>query len=220
MKSLQARRQRHDEPLRHHLSRLEPGAGEERRPVAADDLRGVEPRRQAAGHAHRGQVSRRADQALRGKPAGGGEPPEGLQAQVPGRRRAGRAGRIISRGSSKLGDDIANAKLELRAAEESRDAYKRELAGETPTFLPEARCGDRRRGRRRSTRGSPRRRPSSTNCCGPSPTSIPMSSARRRVIEQLEEQRKQEVAGAGKGGCRASARSRRVRPIAIRCSSR
>ena len=40
---------------------------------------------------------------------------------------------------AKLGGEIENARLELRAAEESRDAYKRELAGETPTFLPEQR---------------------------------------------------------------------------------
>ncbi|MFO1412775.1 MAG: XrtA system polysaccharide chain length determinant [Burkholderiales bacterium] len=39
---------------------------------------------------------------------------------------------------SKLTDEIADAKRELRAAEESRDAYKRELAGETPVLLPEA----------------------------------------------------------------------------------
>jgi polysaccharide chain length determinant protein (PEP-CTERM system associated) len=38
---------------------------------------------------------------------------------------------------AKLGDDIANSKLELRAAEESRDSYKRQLAGEAPTLLPE-----------------------------------------------------------------------------------
>jgi polysaccharide chain length determinant protein (PEP-CTERM system associated) len=38
---------------------------------------------------------------------------------------------------AKLSDDIANAKLELQAAQESRDSYKRELAGESPTLLPE-----------------------------------------------------------------------------------
>ncbi|MEO8752047.1 MAG: XrtA system polysaccharide chain length determinant [Casimicrobiaceae bacterium] len=38
---------------------------------------------------------------------------------------------------SKLSDDIENAKLQLRAAEQSRDSYKRELAGESAVFLPE-----------------------------------------------------------------------------------
>ena len=33
---------------------------------------------------------------------------------------------------------IENARLEMQAAEQSRDAYKRELAGETPTFMAEA----------------------------------------------------------------------------------
>jgi polysaccharide chain length determinant protein (PEP-CTERM system associated) len=35
------------------------------------------------------------------------------------------------------GAQLENARLELEAAEQSRDAYKKELAGETPTFLPE-----------------------------------------------------------------------------------
>ena len=38
---------------------------------------------------------------------------------------------------SKIGADIENAQLELQAAEQSRDAYKRELAGETATYLPD-----------------------------------------------------------------------------------
>jgi len=35
---------------------------------------------------------------------------------------------------AKLGDDIANAKLELQAATQSRDSYRRGLAGEVPTL--------------------------------------------------------------------------------------
>jgi polysaccharide chain length determinant protein (PEP-CTERM system associated) len=38
---------------------------------------------------------------------------------------------------AKLGDDIANAKLELKAAQESRDSYQRDLKDETPNLLPE-----------------------------------------------------------------------------------
>jgi polysaccharide chain length determinant protein (PEP-CTERM system associated) len=38
---------------------------------------------------------------------------------------------------SRLGDEIENARLELRAAEQSRDTYKRELAGETAVLMPE-----------------------------------------------------------------------------------
>src|SRR5215467_9716640 len=38
---------------------------------------------------------------------------------------------------AKLSDDIEAARLELRAAEQSRDAYKRELAGEAPVLQPE-----------------------------------------------------------------------------------
>lgn len=39
---------------------------------------------------------------------------------------------------AKLSDDIEAARLDLRAAEQSRDAYKRELAGEAPVLQPEA----------------------------------------------------------------------------------
>jgi polysaccharide chain length determinant protein (PEP-CTERM system associated) len=39
---------------------------------------------------------------------------------------------------AKLNDDIESARLELRAAEQSRDSYKRQLAGEAPVLQPEA----------------------------------------------------------------------------------
>ena len=55
---------------------------------------------------------------------------------VPG-QSGGQPGQDFFGKMAKLGDDIANARLELRAAEESRDSYKRELAGEAPTLLPE-----------------------------------------------------------------------------------
>ena len=77
--------------LHDHLSRRQPGAGAQGRAVAADDLRRVEPGRQAAGHACRGTLRRRADQAVRRVPEGGRESPEGIPAQVPGRGRPGRA---------------------------------------------------------------------------------------------------------------------------------
>ena len=37
----------------------------------------------------------------------------------------------------KISAEIENAQLELQAAEQSRDAYKKELAGETATYLPD-----------------------------------------------------------------------------------
>ena len=40
---------------------------------------------------------------------------------------------------SKLKDDIENARLELNAAEQSRDAYKAQLAGIVPVYLPDTR---------------------------------------------------------------------------------
>ena len=50
---------------------------------------------------------------------------------------AGRDGQDYFARLSKLSADIDAAKLELEAAQESRDSYKRELAGETATFLPD-----------------------------------------------------------------------------------
>ncbi len=50
---------------------------------------------------------------------------------------AGRNGEDYFSRISTLQSAIEAARLEMQAAEQSRDAYKRELAGETPTFLPD-----------------------------------------------------------------------------------
>jgi polysaccharide chain length determinant protein (PEP-CTERM system associated) len=58
---------------------------------------------------------------------------------------SGRDGQDYFARLSRLSSDIDGAKLELEAAQESRDSYKKELAGETATFLPdpgEARARD------------------------------------------------------------------------------
>ncbi|MCC6198220.1 MAG: chain length-determining protein [Burkholderiales bacterium] len=99
---------------------------------------------------------------------------------------------------SKLGDDIADAKRELRAAEESRDAYKRELAGETPVFLPEAPSPtqsfntpaiDARLATLRAELDNLNRRFTEAH---------PDVQATKKNIEILEEQRKQELASMRK----------------------
>ena len=50
---------------------------------------------------------------------------------------AGRDGQDYFGKLAALRAAIDSSKLEMEAAQESRDAYKRELAGETPTFMPE-----------------------------------------------------------------------------------
>lgn len=95
---------------------------------------------------------------------------------------------------SKLSDDIASAKREFRAAEESRDAYRREVAGETPVLLPETQPApstfavpaiDSRVAALRTELDTLTRRFTDEH---------PDVVATKRNIELLEEQRRQEVA--------------------------
>lgn len=108
---------------------------------------------------------------------------------------------------SKLGDDIANAKLELRAAEESRDSYKRELAGEVPNLLADNRAVtsvtiqdiDKRIAAQKTKLDELLRTYTEQH---PDVVGI------RRVIEELDAQRKQEVAALEKAAAAAPPSSR------------
>jgi uncharacterized protein involved in exopolysaccharide biosynthesis len=96
---------------------------------------------------------------------------------------------------AKLSDDIMDAKRELRAAEESRDSYKRELAGETAVLLPDTQVApptsisvpalDTRLATLRAELDGLNRRFTDSH---------PDVVQTKRNIEALEEQRKQEEA--------------------------
>jgi polysaccharide chain length determinant protein (PEP-CTERM system associated) len=100
---------------------------------------------------------------------------------------------------SALGEQLNAAKLELRAAEQSRDALKRELAGEEPIFLPETPSGqpgsssvselDARITALKKTLDELLRTYTEQH---------PDVIGTRRVLEQLEEERKKELAERAK----------------------
>lgn len=104
----------------------------------------------------------------------------------------------------KIATDIDDAKRELRAAEESRDAYKRELAGETPVLLPETSTAptniavpqiDSRLATLRAELDTLTRRFTDEH---------PDVIATRRNIESLETQRREEVASMRRAAATAN----------------
>jgi polysaccharide chain length determinant protein (PEP-CTERM system associated) len=99
-----------------------------------------------------------------------------------------------------LTDQVAATRLQLRAAEESRDSYKRELAGEAPVLMPDMSAAppssklsvpalDARLATLQSELDVLRRKYTDDH---------PDVTGTRRIIEQLEQQRKQEVAALAK----------------------
>ncbi len=99
-----------------------------------------------------------------------------------------------------LTDQVAATRLQLRAAEESRDSYKRELAGEAPVLMPDVSAAppssklsvpalDARLATLQSELDVLRRKYTDDH---------PDVTGTRRIIEQLEQQRKQEVAALTK----------------------
>ncbi len=110
---------------------------------------------------------------------------------------------------SALSDEVNRLRVELQAAEAARDALRRELTAEEQ-YLPvdAARWFGTPPRSRRSIRGWNRKGSSSMRCCAASPMSIRMSSAARRVIAQLEAQKRQDAearARAGEGKTRGTA---------------
>lgn len=106
-----------------------------------------------------------------------------------------------------LGEELNKARLELRAAEQSRDALKRELTGEDPVFLPEGGGGmsaptgvvpeiDARIDALKKNLDELLRRYTEQH---------PDVIGTKRIIEQLEEERRREIASRQKAGPSKSA---------------
>ena len=100
-----------------------------------------------------------------------------------------------------LTDQVAATRLQLRAAEESRDSYKRELAGEAPVLMPDVSntpppssklsvpALDARLATLQTELDVLRRKYTDDH---------PDVTGTRRIIEQLEQQRKQEIQALAK----------------------
>src|SRR5438105_1229521 len=99
---------------------------------------------------------------------------------------------------TQLRNDIEGAKMELQSSQEARDAYKKELAGEAPTLLPDDNDNistvstpeiDSRIATVKRELDDLRRKYTDEH---------PDVAAARRLIEQLQEQKKDEVAARRK----------------------
>ncbi len=104
----------------------------------------------------------------------------------------GGAGRDYFTRMSAMAEEVQNRRLELRAAEESRDALKRELLGEDPVIMPETMSGgggpatefDARIADQKKLLDELMRRYTEQH---------PDVMATQRLIAQLEEQKKQDL---------------------------
>ena len=89
---------------------------------------------------------------------------------------------------------IENARLEMQAAEQARDAYKREFAGETPTFMSETIDNQAQEGTPEIDGRIGALRAEIDNLLRKYTDQHPDVVAAKRLIVQLEEQRKTELA--------------------------
>lgn len=91
-----------------------------------------------------------------------------------------------------LQEEVAKGRLELRAAEESRDALKRELVGEDPVMLPDTTTGLTTTPSEYDTRIADQRK-ALDELLRRYTEQHPDVVTTRKLIEQLEEQKKQDV---------------------------
>jgi polysaccharide chain length determinant protein (PEP-CTERM system associated) len=124
--------------------------------------------------------------------------------------QSGQGGQDFFGRMGKLSDDIANAKLEYRAAVESRDSYRRALAGETATVAVDGRLSagpvhvseiDQRINSQRTKLDELLRTYTDNH---------PEVIGTRRVLAELEEQRRAENRERDKGDPSRSGRSGQV----------
>jgi polysaccharide chain length determinant protein (PEP-CTERM system associated) len=117
---------------------------------------------------------------------------------------------------SQIQSAIENARLEMQAAEQARDAYKRELAGETPTFLPEGPDTITEEKLPEIDGRIAALRMAQDNLLRKYTDQHPDVTAINRLIEQLEDQRQSERAARSKAvaaGTRAPARAMERNPM-------
>ncbi|HSU43721.1 MAG TPA: XrtA system polysaccharide chain length determinant [Casimicrobiaceae bacterium] len=107
---------------------------------------------------------------------------------------------------SALSAAIDTAKLELQSAQQARDAYKQQIAGETPVFIPEAQTDESQTVADVDPRIAALKQDLDT-LLRKYTEQHPDVIATRRLISQLEEQRKTELAARRKAMAAAPSRA-------------
>jgi len=107
---------------------------------------------------------------------------------------------------SALSAAIDSAKLELQSAQQARDAYKQQIAGETPVFIPEAQTDESQTVADVDPRIAALKQDLDT-LLRKYTEQHPDVIATRRLISQLEEQRKTELAARRKAAAAAPSRA-------------
>ena len=107
---------------------------------------------------------------------------------------------------SALSAAIDTAKLELQSAQQARDAYKQQIAGETPVFIPEAQTDESQSVADVDPRIAALKQDLDT-LLRKYTEQHPDVIATRRLISQLEEQRKTELAARRKAMAAAPSRA-------------